>query len=98
MRISDWSSDVCSSDLIVVEHVDPSEMFGGLRHHRRNGVRLARIEGDCDGGIANLVSHAFCCLLAQVRHRDFRAFLYEAAGGCRTDPPTAAGDDCYLAR
>src|SRR3546814_8440023 len=44
MRISDWSSDVCSSDLrvallvdrqIAVEHADPAK----LRHHDRH-IRL----------------------------------------------------------
>src|SRR3546814_9401367 len=34
MRISDWSSDVCSSDLLFVERVDLGTRFGqGLRHH-----------------------------------------------------------------
>src|SRR3546814_2707998 len=39
MRISDWSSDVCSSDLGVNEpfdHLDhPADMFGGARLQRR---------------------------------------------------------------
>src|SRR3546814_2141843 len=33
MRISDWSSDVCSSDL-VVEHVDPEAVSGAPREPR----------------------------------------------------------------
>src|SRR3546814_11874485 len=28
MRISDWSSDVCSSDLIVADHHDPAHHVG----------------------------------------------------------------------
>src|SRR3546814_15212010 len=30
MRISDWSSDVCSSDLLAVD--DPEAIFGHVRH------------------------------------------------------------------
>src|SRR3546814_15702424 len=43
MRISDWSSDVCSSDLQRAEDVDPEALprgaiFGIARHRRRDMV------------------------------------------------------------
>src|SRR3546814_5484896 len=40
MRISDWSSDVCSSDLPTVLHVHP------CRHRRDGAVQLARPPGE----------------------------------------------------
>src|SRR3546814_1020858 len=40
MRISDWSSDVCSSDLVPVE-VWPIEEFTYLQPARWNGTRSA---------------------------------------------------------
>src|SRR3546814_8409417 len=42
MRISDWSSDVCSSDLEVVEHDG----------HRQRCQRLLRRSDDCRVGVA----------------------------------------------
>src|SRR3546814_9012081 len=49
MRISDWSSDVCSSDLLVraleVERGRPGEVGAGFEHE---AVRGARIEPDVD--------------------------------------------------
>src|SRR3546814_6883542 len=42
MRISDWSSDVCSSDLDLAQHA-----FRRLQHHHR-AVDVARL---ADGGI-----------------------------------------------
>src|SRR3546814_17158074 len=57
MRISDWSSDVCSSDLLLAGvHVLPHHggAFGqGLERCRREleGFRLGGgTEGQCDGG------------------------------------------------
>src|SRR3546814_18320466 len=52
MRISDWSSDVCSSDLIDrIPVADPARKTAD--HHRRPG-KAARIGGDravpCKGG------------------------------------------------
>src|SRR3546814_6603001 len=34
MRISDWSSDVCSSDLPVRQRVERFATIGGARHHQ----------------------------------------------------------------
>src|SRR3546814_3659379 len=41
MRISDWSSDVCSSDLLIGEAV----RLGGLFSGRSGGVRLGLAQG-----------------------------------------------------
>src|SRR3546814_12935921 len=41
MRISDWSSDVCSSDLAYPPHADRRSSLGaGLRHHRSDPGRM----------------------------------------------------------
>src|SRR3546814_9937271 len=32
MRISDWSSDVCSSDLVCLRRVDPAAIFDSFVH------------------------------------------------------------------
>src|SRR3546814_2763551 len=38
MRISDWSSDVCSSDLVAVtERIECRKTFGQLKHFVREG-------------------------------------------------------------
>src|SRR3546814_10738833 len=55
MRISDWSSDVCSSDLQA--HVEPGETHGGAdavrqRHQPAQAARVLQrpeIEQDCRG-------------------------------------------------
>src|SRR3546814_4306097 len=36
MRISDWSSDVCSSDLLILPQAYPSPSFSDLRRHHLN--------------------------------------------------------------
>src|SRR3546814_83038 len=36
MRISDWSSDVCSSDLIAAQHGVEPHAGATLQHHRTN--------------------------------------------------------------
>src|SRR3546814_5143113 len=45
MRISDWSSDVCSSDLVRTRQVDTADLLPcsvdeGLREHRKDIVRI----------------------------------------------------------
>src|SRR3546814_7343879 len=42
MRISDWSSDVCSSDLVEVAGDEPAG-FGLLLGIRRHGIIFARL-------------------------------------------------------
>src|SRR3546814_5000635 len=41
MRISDWSSDVCSSDLVVLPHVVGFGVAGRLRRRGFDGDRFA---------------------------------------------------------
>src|SRR3546814_16324274 len=43
MRISDWSSDVCSSDLIDYDRL--LALIDGLPERRRRIVRMRKIEG-----------------------------------------------------
>src|SRR3546814_5012654 len=45
MRISDWSSDVCSSDLLVVLGGVADEVAVAVRHVLRRPVDVARAEG-----------------------------------------------------
>src|SRR3546814_15939766 len=53
MRISDWSSDVCSSDLLAVMPVPPVKIIIGLRHWmNRAPVRVVRGDDALDGGEA----------------------------------------------
>src|SRR3546814_10784413 len=41
MRISDWSSDVCSSDLLFEDHLRPGHRFVGAVRASHRLVRLA---------------------------------------------------------
>src|SRR3546814_7207530 len=44
MRISDWSSDVCSSDLLLPRHVDTAEALAArLRLSRSQRARLVSL-------------------------------------------------------
>src|SRR3546814_10921904 len=51
LRISDWSSDVCSSDLIVVRSLDQQRAVA-LALHRH------RFVGDFDAGVARRLQRA----------------------------------------
>src|SRR3546814_2556918 len=51
MRISDWSSDVCSSDLLAARHLDAAALGrlargGDLRRRHRGAVRPAGVAVD----------------------------------------------------
>src|SRR3546814_3280515 len=49
MRISDWSSDVCSSDLIGGQHgidIEPQQQFGRKQHRQRGQAHEARAKRD----------------------------------------------------
>src|SRR3546814_12662642 len=50
MRISDWSSDVCSSDLDDLLGVDPGEGSEVLEALARRLVPVAQVLGHGDGG------------------------------------------------
>src|SRR3546814_20394288 len=55
MRISDWSSDVCSSDLVLLEHVKPGEekdihvLFAGGVHDALSGAMVAAMTAPLAG-------------------------------------------------
>src|SRR3546814_10787706 len=67
MRISDWSSDVCSSDLHRLAIVQPHPDFGAVAHGRAQ-LQLCAIAG---GGHIVLIQH-------QVRGRTIIAHTCEA--------------------
>src|SRR3546814_20842479 len=97
MRISDWSSDVCSSDLLV--HVGLPGIEELLADFRRLAAQLADILGAGDlGGLAEATRDAERVeLVEQVADRRIRA---EAGGSVRFaafvgDPQV--GDRAFLA-
>src|SRR3546814_12430957 len=53
MRISDWSSDVCSSDLAELWYVEPMFQFGPPNDlkARRNGVKQVDVTSDRGTGV-----------------------------------------------
>src|SRR3546814_96733 len=54
MRISDWSSDVCSSDLGVIEHIDAAgeiAAFGDEVHERLRDTRMFSLAQDAHGSL-----------------------------------------------
>src|SRR3546814_18447424 len=75
MRISDWSSDVCSSDLSVVSH---SSVRARLSHGHQTKLNLPTSSGAFDGFVASDVA-------------DLSARPAFALGGaCGAAPPAAA--------
>src|SRR3546814_4401483 len=46
MRISDWSSDVCSSDLALVAGGKPRDAHGHVGHVERAGHSIENADGD----------------------------------------------------
>src|SRR3546814_20904315 len=49
MRISDWSSDVCSSDLAGEEHNRELQALGGVQRHQRDHALVVVTLGDVVG-------------------------------------------------
>src|SRR3546814_13643526 len=82
MRISDWSSDVCSSDLWIACHeqrderiqfVEPVESQNGYLHvslDMEKALSLRRMEGDAQ---AQRDEHAAGQAIAPARHSPLRA-------------------------
>src|SRR3546814_11190352 len=56
MRISDWSSDVCSSDLVDDDRFDSGGGRSGGQAHRQGGLSLARQWGGDDHRLRRIVS------------------------------------------
>src|SRR3546814_7504878 len=86
MRISDWSSDVCSSDLFGAAVILTFQAIGQMRH--RYGPQLAE-------------SMLGCCntkLLLQLTDSETRQWSSKTIGTCDVEVPTmtdalAHGDD-----
>src|SRR3546814_3982225 len=62
MRISDWSSDVCSSDLAVL--VEQGQLALGLQHpldheHHVGAPRVIFVKDQCRGGLQRPGKQAF---------------------------------------
>src|SRR3546814_10888745 len=90
MRISDWSSDVCSSDLSVVCRA------GAPPLHRRASCRLAQAQGDRvvtrrRYAVATLLTGAlFSVLFAVVAFRAPRPrFTWNASASARSEEHTS---------
>src|SRR3546814_19402761 len=56
MRISDWSSDVCSSDLLLHQRVEIGVVLG-IAHFSRNCVEALDHLGDRAGALAHILDH-----------------------------------------
>src|SRR3546814_2351844 len=67
MRISDWSSDVCSSDLPGIRHPAPAFAAEGIRRHDLSGRRRDR--GHCIGDRRILCGPAWRHLIVGAGHR-----------------------------
>src|SRR3546814_6036811 len=90
MRISDWSSDVCSSDL-AADALEGLVLFERDRAHRRVGEVEARLERDHllrAGGAAEAALHAG--LLAEAEPRPVLV-VEQRAGGAGGDAGEAEG-------
>src|SRR3546814_1820141 len=87
MRISDWSSDVCSSDLVLREHADVIfEVVPDLQHCF---VGEQRVEAAERVGHGNLVGLFGEHVGAAVAERDIASL---ARPGRQADPDAVAGD------
>src|SRR3546814_6110903 len=93
MRISDWSSDVCSSDL---QYVQAAEFLDRSGHCSLDLCFIGDVAGDADcgaPGIDNLFHHAVDIRLSVGRHRDFRALPGEEFRDRATDAPTSRSEE-----
>src|SRR3546814_15649596 len=59
MRISDWSSDVCSSDLEPAAHIDAGAGPGADQHRGADGdqQQLLHLAALSDGGFGFILAH-----------------------------------------
>src|SRR3546814_5237200 len=90
MRISDWSSDVCSSDLTLIEAM----LVGTPIVATRSG---GNIEALRDGDIGQLVQPESASALAAAcqRYCDSPAFAKSMADRARTDACSRFGEDAH---
>src|SRR3546814_18030120 len=63
MRISDWSSDVCSSDLVRVTR---AEMEADRAAHLRLALALEQLQPQSSGALSALLSTAVLRLVRQI--------------------------------
>src|SRR3546814_20743837 len=94
MRISDWSSDVCSSDLIeaakdIDSRVDQVGNFTFLAYVCAEETRFP-------AGLANGSHDLFASLFIATRHHDTSAFSCKANRTSATAARCRSGDERYL--
>src|SRR3546814_8328048 len=93
MRISDWSSDVCSSDLVAVENVvagvvGAAEREGGAQVAALGRVVVDDVEDDLDAGLVEAAHHQL--ELVQVAFgRDVARRRRKGADGVRSEEHTS---------
>src|SRR3546814_5107044 len=91
MRISDWSSDVCSSDL--VEHVarDRAQVADAVHEDAAGGIEAAHVHRVAGGGVAVLadVERAHAGAVAQRLGERGRALLVEQVAADRSEEHTS---------
>src|SRR3546814_16016720 len=89
MRISDWSSDVCSSDLVALvltllvvdqnEHPAIARILDDLLDRGQKGEVLFRRPGEClrarSGQLAQLVVHGYCASHCGQSRATYRAII-----------------------
>src|SRR3546814_16989630 len=88
MRISDWSSDVCSSDLAHQAYFEEPETYDRLQEAEkelaRHGIKLERIVGDrFEGVIVDTINDVYMDRSASFsREQEYRALeQIETDGG-----------------
>src|SRR3546814_13767219 len=64
MRISDWSSDVCSSDLLTDLLLLPAQVLSDGRRHRYPALRRGEPEGRDGAGGDRHAADEGCCRLS----------------------------------
>src|SRR3546814_2537543 len=74
MRISDWSSDVCSSDLLGAHHVFDGLRGGGLRQERSEIAGVAGAHRHADLAFGLEAPDARSVARTRIHHQE-RAFL-----------------------
>src|SRR3546814_2663931 len=82
MRISDWSSDVCSSDLVALGKVFETLGFKAIARHRNKNVTLYR-----QGGINFLINaepDSFGQRFARLHRSEERRVGKECVSTCRS--------------